>query len=50
MRTNKLLQAFLAITLLFAISSSIQSQDSSEKSFLVYPTLGLGIGFFYPVM
>jgi hypothetical protein len=48
MRTNKLLQAFLAITLLFAISSSIQSQDSSEKSFLVYPTLGLGIGFFYP--
>jgi hypothetical protein len=47
MKTNNLIGTFMVIVLLFSSSGALHSQETG-KSFLVYPTFGFGIGFFYP--
>jgi hypothetical protein len=47
MRTFKSLSLSLFVFVLFAFTFQLRAQDS-EKSFMVYPTFGVGIGFFYP--
>lgn len=46
MKTLKILAFLLAVNILVFLPG-LRAQDS-EKSFMVYPSLGLGIGFFYP--
>jgi hypothetical protein len=57
MKTNNFINAFsfikklsiLALILVLILPGlTLKSQETSAKSFAVYPTLGFGIGFFYP--
>ncbi len=44
----KWLPACLVVMLLCIALSPVKSQEASSKSVAVYPTIGFGIGFFYP--
>jgi hypothetical protein len=48
MKTNKMLSGLLFFIITATFPYASEAQESSPKNQMVYPTIGVGIGFFYP--
>jgi hypothetical protein len=48
MKTNKIITGFLFTVCLFYVLPFSSAQESASKNSMIYPSFGLGIGFFYP--
>jgi hypothetical protein len=48
MKTQKMLSGLLFFVIMATFPYASNAQESSPKNQMIYPTIGVGIGFFYP--